>query len=132
MAPEYGLQGHVSVKTDIYSYGILLMEAFTRKKPTDSMFIDEITLKSWVNVSLPDDVSEVADINLFVPSDEQFISVKNDGILSILKLALNCCEEHAEQRPNIGDVVNSLKTIKTKYLRSIEATRPLRITQRRN
>ncbi|KAM7266185.1 hypothetical protein ACFE04_004082 [Oxalis oulophora] len=132
MAPEYGSQGHVSVKTDIYCYGILLMEVFTRKKPTDNMFHEEITLKSWVCMSLHKDVSEVADIKLFVPSEEQFISAKKDGILSILKLALNCCEEHAEQRPNIGDVVNSLKTIKTKYLRSIEATRPSRITPRRS
>ncbi|KAK2642484.1 hypothetical protein Ddye_024247 [Dipteronia dyeriana] len=38
MAPEYGLEGIVSARGDVYSFGILMMESFTRKKPTDNMF----------------------------------------------------------------------------------------------
>ncbi|KAH9722890.1 hypothetical protein KPL70_006885 [Citrus sinensis] len=35
------------------SYGVLLMETFTRKKPTDEMFTGEMSLRRWVKESLP-------------------------------------------------------------------------------
>ncbi|KAJ0582623.1 putative protein kinase RLK-Pelle-LRR-XII-1 family [Helianthus annuus] len=35
--PEYGLRSEVSTSGDIYSYGILLLEMMTWKKPVDLM-----------------------------------------------------------------------------------------------
>ncbi|KAK0578780.1 hypothetical protein LWI29_016104 [Acer saccharum] len=51
---EYGSQGIVSVTGDVYSFGILMMETFTRKKPTDNMFEEGTSLKLWVKEALPD------------------------------------------------------------------------------
>jgi hypothetical protein len=61
---KYGLKGIVSTRGDVYSYGILLMETFTRKKPTNDTFGGEINLKRWVEESLPLSVTKV--INAFL------------------------------------------------------------------
>ncbi|KAF8035475.1 LOW QUALITY PROTEIN: hypothetical protein BT93_C1489 [Corymbia citriodora subsp. variegata] len=45
IALEYGLKGKVSTKGDIYSFGILLLEVITRKKPTDEMFNADMSLR---------------------------------------------------------------------------------------
>ena len=32
MAPEYAMEGHYSVKSDVFSFGVLLLEIITGKK----------------------------------------------------------------------------------------------------
>ncbi|KAH9800131.1 protein kinase domain-containing protein [Citrus sinensis] len=120
MAPEYGSEGIISPKSDVYSYGILLMETFTRKKPTDEIFIGEMSLKHWVKESLPDGLTEVVDANLV--REEQAFSVKVDCLLSIMHLALDCCMESPEQRVSMKDAAAKLKKIKEKFLDDV-ATR---------
>ena len=57
---EYGLEGKVSTKGDIYSYGIILLEIISRKKPTDEMFVGELAMRQWI-ASLPDRMEVVDD-----------------------------------------------------------------------
>ncbi|KAK9938305.1 hypothetical protein M0R45_015052 [Rubus argutus] len=35
MAPKYGMEGITTGRGDVYSFGIVVMETFTKKKPTD-------------------------------------------------------------------------------------------------
>ncbi|PIA45335.1 hypothetical protein AQUCO_01700699v1, partial [Aquilegia coerulea] len=50
--PEYGMGSEVSTQGDIYSYGILVLEMFTGKRPTDEMFKDGLTLHDFSEVAL--------------------------------------------------------------------------------
>ncbi|KAL0443838.1 UNVERIFIED_CONTAM: putative LRR receptor-like serine/threonine-protein kinase [Sesamum latifolium] len=64
VAPEFGSTGLVSTMVDVYSYGIFLIETFTRKKPTDEMFSAEFTMKSWVSESYPYSIMQIVDVDL--------------------------------------------------------------------
>ncbi|XP_077226265.1 receptor kinase-like protein Xa21 [Tasmannia lanceolata] len=71
IAPEYGAGGHVSTTGDVYSYGILLLEIFTGKCPTDDMFKDGLSLHKFVQLSLPDRVMEILDPLILLDDDEE-------------------------------------------------------------
>ncbi|MFQ6664472.1 hypothetical protein Gotur_031572 [Gossypium turneri] len=87
MAPEYGIKGIVSTKGDVYSFGILLMEIITRKKPTDEMFEGERRLKSWVIESKSSSLNQAVDPKLLSTIGREHLKVKNCA-LSILQLGL--------------------------------------------
>ena len=51
----------MSTRGDIYSYGMMLLELLTRKKPIDEMFVGERRLRQWVKDSIPHKIVEVID-----------------------------------------------------------------------
>ncbi|KAF3545892.1 hypothetical protein DY000_02008487, partial [Brassica cretica] len=51
-APEYGLGGQPSVHGDVYSFGVLLLEMFTGKRPTNELFGGNVTLHSYTKSAL--------------------------------------------------------------------------------
>ncbi|XP_019074158.2 probable LRR receptor-like serine/threonine-protein kinase At3g47570 [Vitis vinifera] len=114
MAPEHGSDGIVSTKSDVYSYGILLMEVFSRKKPMDEMFTGGLTLKTWVE-SLSNSVIQVVDANLLRREDED-LATKLSCLSSIMALALACTTNSPEKRLNMKDAVVELKKSKMKLL----------------
>ncbi|KAJ7947125.1 Receptor-like kinase [Quillaja saponaria] len=115
IAPEYGAKGIVSTKGDVYSFGIMLMEIFTRMKPTDDMFGGELSLKSWVNECVPHSTIQVMDSNLLKGEEENF-STKELCTSSSTQLALNCCADLPEERISMKDALVSLNKIKTKFM----------------
>ncbi|CDP08525.1 unnamed protein product [Coffea canephora] len=111
LAPEYGLEGQVSTRVDVYSFGIVLMETFSRMKPSDEMFKDDLSLKSWIEESLPNATTQVVDANLLGRQDEHF-NEKLECISVIFKLALSCFRNFSRDRTNMKDVVAALQKIK--------------------
>ena len=58
---EYGMGNEVSTDGDICSYSILLLEMFTRKRPIDNMFKDNLNLHDFVKGVLPKRVIDIVD-----------------------------------------------------------------------
>ncbi|XP_016648665.1 PREDICTED: probable LRR receptor-like serine/threonine-protein kinase At3g47570 isoform X1 [Prunus mume] len=127
MAPEYGLEGMVSTSGDVYSFGIVVMETFTRRKPTNEMFDGEMNIKQWIanSLVLPDaKIDEVLDANLLGIGTEQEDDDhvrKRDCISAIMRLALACCAESPEERISMEEAVVTLKKIKIKFMKDAAA-----------
>ena len=109
------MEGIVSRQGDVYSYGILLIETFTGKKPTNEMFEGDLSIKEWVKESYPDAIKDVIDPKLLIDNEWQFV-MKRDCLVSILRLALDCLADLPNERKNIKDALVVLEKIKMKFL----------------
>ncbi|KAH9753574.1 protein kinase domain-containing protein [Citrus sinensis] len=118
MAPEYGREGRVSTNGDVYSFGIMLMETFTGKKPTNEIFNGEMTLKHWVNDWLPISTMEVVGANLLSQEDIHFVA-KEQCVSCVFNLAMECTVESPEQRINAREIVAKLLKIRDSLLRNV-------------
>ncbi|XP_012830317.1 PREDICTED: probable LRR receptor-like serine/threonine-protein kinase At3g47570 isoform X2 [Erythranthe guttata] len=118
IAPEYGVEGLVSTRCDVYSYGVMVLETFTRKRPSDEMFGGDLTLKNWVQSSLNNESStEVIDANLLNTENEQGFEKNVQCVSSVLELALRCCTECSGDRINMKEALTDLQKIKVRYSR---------------
>ncbi|XP_012489064.1 receptor kinase-like protein Xa21 isoform X1 [Gossypium raimondii] len=128
MAPEYGSRGIVSEKTDVYSFGILLMETFTGKKPTDNTFNGEMNLRSWIFESLPNAVDRITDVTL-LKNDQEDIAAKTRCIKSIMNVAWFCTVESFSERKTMIEVQCKLCRIKSRFLRDAKLIEECEVTQ---
>ncbi|XP_065862983.1 probable LRR receptor-like serine/threonine-protein kinase At3g47570 [Euphorbia lathyris] len=101
-APEYGVGGEVSVEGDVYSYGILLLEIITGKRPTDNMFENGLNLHIFARNALADDVMEIVD-PLLVDDDDEKKNVRR-----IVEIGVACSMDSPADRMNITMVVQKL------------------------
>ncbi|XP_057799483.1 receptor kinase-like protein Xa21 [Salvia miltiorrhiza] len=115
IAPEYGLEGLVSTRCDVYSYGVMLIETFTRKRPSDDMFCGDMSLKRWVELSLSENPDEVIDASLVMNLEEEMIDKNMQCVSSILELALNCSADSPGDRNNMKQAHAELQKIKHRF-----------------
>lgn len=96
---------------DVYSYGILLLEMLSRRKPTNEMFSGELTLRRWILESFPDSVLQILDNGLLNTNDEEARAV-----LLTVELALECTSDLPEERPNMREVASRIANIRLNHL----------------
>nr|XP_033515830.1 putative receptor-like protein kinase At3g47110 isoform X2 [Nicotiana tomentosiformis] len=132
-APEYSMGGKASPFGDVYSYGILLLEMFTGKRPTDNMFKDGLTLHNFAKMALPEINDQIVDPKLLprrssregqdeevgiIDPDDSSVKQARECLISIIKIGVECSVESPRERMDIGDVVKELQLIRDILLAS--------------
>nr|GEX24821.1 protein kinase-like domain-containing protein [Tanacetum cinerariifolium] len=112
---EYGLGSEMSSIGDVYSFGILLLELMTGKKPTDGMFNEGLSLHKFACMALPDHVIDVIDNDAIVlQSTEANAKKVEECLAAIIKIGVSCSLDFPPQRMQIEMV---LIEYASKYMR---------------
>ncbi|XP_065636814.1 receptor kinase-like protein Xa21 [Quercus suber] len=118
-APEYGLGSVVSTKGDVYSYGIILLEMITGKRPTDSMFSEGLNLHKYASMALPNCVMEIMDPKLLNNDDEVTGNNKcsttnrtEECLISMVKVGVACSMMLPQERWDISKVISELHLVR--------------------
>ncbi|KAL4632597.1 hypothetical protein ACB092_04G063000 [Castanea dentata] len=117
--PEYGLGSEVSTKGDVYSYGILLLEMITGKRPTDHMFEGGSNLHNYASMALPNCVMEIVDSKLLNNVDEVIdnhnfspTNRKEECLISMVKVGVACSMELPQERWDIIKAISELHLVR--------------------
>ncbi|GFQ04351.1 probable LRR receptor-like serine/threonine-protein kinase at3g47570 [Phtheirospermum japonicum] len=111
-----GTIGYVPPAGDVYSYGILVLEMFTNKKPTDDLFKDYVNLHNFVSAALQNHVMEIVDPLMIQMEPGLNNSKVEDCMASILRIGVSCSREIPRDRLSMIDVVNELHKVKSCFL----------------
>ncbi|KAL3619084.1 LRR receptor-like serine/threonine-protein kinase FEI 1 [Castilleja foliolosa] len=104
LAPEYMQSGRATEKTDVYSFGVLVLEIVSGKRPTDSSFIEKgLNIVGWLNYL----VSENRQREIV---DAHCERVQSESLDAILSIAIKCVSSGPEDRPTMHRVVQILES----------------------
>ncbi|KAJ6836273.1 putative LRR receptor-like serine/threonine-protein kinase [Iris pallida] len=122
MAPEYGSTGGVTIRGDVYSFGILVLELVTGKKPVDTMFNGKLNLRQWVCNAYPTAVMEIVDSNILrtkftnLQQHSDRVNILHRCLSSFIEVGLHCSKDLPNERLLMKDVVPRLQEIKNGVL----------------
>ncbi|KAJ1274242.1 hypothetical protein BS78_05G047000 [Paspalum vaginatum] len=124
MAPEQAGDKRLSQEADVYSFGVLVLEALTGKAPAqhlqpsppdaadaaaqrrDKKASAAMSLPEWVRSVVREEwTAEVFDVELLRYRDIE------EEMVAMLHVALACVVPQPDQRPSMGDVVRMIESV---------------------
>lgn len=109
-SPEYQIAKRVSKKSDVWSYGCLLLELLTGKISayTAPPGVNGVDICSWVHRAVREEwTAEIFDGEMSVSR-----TVAAHGMLRLLQIAMRCCDKSPEKRPEMTEVVREVDNIR--------------------
>ena len=111
--PEYHARFQLTVKTDVYSFGIVLLEIITGQPPV-VMDPEPVHLPSWVCQKISKgSIHDVVDKRLMDKYDV-------NSLHGVINLAMNCVENASIDRPAMTEVISRLKV----WLPAVSSEKP--------
>lgn len=115
---EYGIGGKPSREGDLYSFGVLLLEMFTRKRPTDELFVEGFTLRSYTESALAaEHVLEIADISI-LSSEIHNMSTIAECLKMVFNVGIRCCEQSPTDRMTMAQALPELVSLRERFFRT--------------
>ena len=134
--------GQVSPLGDICSYGILLLEMFIGRRPTDEMFKEGLSIHKFTTMALPEHVMDIVDPSMFFVEDEEDVyddveertiieedphvnvnSRIKECLTSVFQIGLSCSKTSPDERMPTNVVVNEINAIRDAFLKSQKKNR---------
>ncbi|KAK9725009.1 hypothetical protein RND81_05G115300 [Saponaria officinalis] len=124
-APEYGLGSEASADGDIYSYGIVLLELITGRRPTDQMFQQDFNLHMYAKAALPDQVLQIVDPTLEHDITEEvdnrraipnMVERRVECMCSMVNVGVACSNHLPHERFKIVDAISRLRAARDNLL----------------
>lgn len=128
IAPEMGYASKVTEKSDVYSYGVVLLELLTGRRATDADFGAGVDIVRWTTSKLWSREEVTGSLFYFnnfkkmdshCPTDPS--KEEEHEMLVVLKLALRCTSAVAAQRPCMREVMEVLSEA---WRKSLLSSRP--------
>lgn len=132
--------GEASKQGDIYSYGIIVLEILTARRPTDKMFKDRFNIHNFVKTALPLKLTQIVDPILLTREVRERSDINNETVIkaqdkinkseswsemdanvekcliSVMKIGLACSMESPKVRMRMRDVTRELHSIKNDFI----------------
>ncbi|KAF3490258.1 hypothetical protein F2Q69_00058049 [Brassica cretica] len=102
MAPEYVMHGQFSFKTDVYSFGVLVLEIISGKK--NSCFSDEDSMEGLLTFAWRNWKEGIA-LNLVDKVLMTMSSYSSNMILRCINIGLLCVQDKVSERPSMASVL---------------------------
>lgn len=109
---EFAYMRKVTTKVDVFSFGIILMEFLTKRRPTQLTEEDgvPISLSQVIEKALGNGINGL--LQVLDPIIAMNISKEEETMVELFNLALSCTNPNPDDRPNMNEVLSSLEKLR--------------------
>ena len=113
---EYGMGQNASTQGDVYSFGVLLLEIVTGRRPTDVLIQEGSSLHEWVKRKYPHKLENIVQqaLERFSPPSMPKPNCHKiwDVVMEFTELGLLCSQKNPPTRPTMMDVAREMGRLK--------------------